>query len=135
MHIKRYGGVLVIDPPAARTSGEAHRCAHPETNRLSGRLWSSAKPVEAMTEGEVAAHRNTEIARLGVNRPFPGIEPSLLLLEIHSTMRKRRRQIEYGCVLRIRRSNGGGILVVMRLVDTFDQRPDIGFICQRVHGR
>src|SRR5260370_26697447 len=99
--------MLVIDPPAARTSGQAHRCAHPETDRLTSRLRSSAKPVEAMAEGEVAAHRNTEIARLGVNRPLPGIEPSLLLLEIHSTMRKRPRQIEYGCILRIRQSNGG----------------------------
>jgi hypothetical protein len=81
-----------------------------------------------MAKGLVAANGYAEIARLTINRPLPRVEPRLLLLEIHSPMGKRRRQIKYGCVLRIRRNESSGVLAVMGLVDTFDERPDIGFI-------
>jgi hypothetical protein len=43
-------------------------------------------------------------------------------------MSKRRREMKYDCVLRIRGNYSSSILVVMRLVDTLDERPDIGFI-------
>ena len=116
------------DPPDAPISKQAHRCPHPETDRPASRLGSSAKPVEAMAKGEVAADGYAEIARLPIDRPLPRVEPRLLLLEIHSTMGKGRREIEYGCVLRVRRNDTSGVLVVMGVVDTFDERADIGFI-------
>jgi hypothetical protein len=70
--------MLVDDPPGVPISMHAHRCAHPETDRLSGSLWSSAKLVEAMTEGEVATHGNIEIARLTIDWPVPCVKPRLL---------------------------------------------------------
>src|SRR6266478_2794567 len=97
-------------------------------NRSAGRLRSSAQPVEPMAEGKVAAHGNVEIARLTIDWPFPRVEPCLLFLKIDSTMGKRRREITYDCVRHVRCNDSGGILVVMRLVNTLDQRPDIGFI-------
>src|SRR5947209_6530929 len=120
--------MLVDDPPDAPISKQAHRCPHPETDRPASRLGSSAQPVEAMAKGEVAAEGYAEIARPPIDRPLPRAGPRLPLLEIHSTMGKGRRQIEYGCVLRIRRNHTSRVLDVMGLVDTFDERADIGFI-------
>src|SRR5258708_21051989 len=58
IHVKGHGRVLVDDPPGSPISLQADRSAHPETNRPSVRLSSSTVPVEAMAEGEVAAHRH-----------------------------------------------------------------------------
>src|SRR5216683_3383414 len=68
------------------------------------------------------------ISRLTIDWPFPRVEPCLLFLKIDSTMGERRREITYDCVRHVRCNDSGGILVVMRLVNTLDQRPDIGFI-------
>jgi hypothetical protein len=85
-----------------------------------------------MTEGEVAAHGNVEIARLTIDWPFPRVKPRLLCPEFHSMMGKWRREITYDRVLRIRRNESSGILVEMRFVEGLDERPDIDFIFRRV---
>jgi hypothetical protein len=61
IHVKGHGLVLVDDPPGTPLPMQAHRCTHPETDRRSARLGSSAETVEAMAEGEVAAHNDAEI--------------------------------------------------------------------------
>jgi hypothetical protein len=100
--------------------------------------WSTAgfgpaKPVEAMAEGKVTANGDAEIARLKIDRPFPRVEPRLQFFsEIDSTMGKRRREIKYDCVSRIRCNDGSGILAVMGLVNSLDERPDCGFIFRRL---
>src|SRR5258708_7520317 len=128
IHVKGHGGVFVDDPPGAPISIKAHRCAHPKTDWLADALFSPAKAQEAMAEGEVAANGNGEIARLVIDCPLPGVEPSLQFLESHSAMGKRRREIEYSCVRRVLCSDSSGLLAVVRLADNLDQRPDIGFI-------
>src|SRR5712692_902542 len=102
VHIKRHGRVLVDDPPGVPIAMQTQRCAHPEINRPACCLRSSAKPEEAVTEGEVAAHRNVDISRLTFDWPFPRVEPSLLLFEIYSLIGKRRRETKYSRVWRVR---------------------------------
>ncbi|MGA2574523.1 MAG: hypothetical protein ABSH24_00695 [Bryobacteraceae bacterium] len=81
-----------------------------------------------MAEGEVAVHRNAEVARFTIDWTVPRVQPGLRFLEIHSTMGKRRREIKYSCLRRTRPNDSGGILVMTRIVDTLDERPDIGLI-------
>src|SRR5260370_36408403 len=81
-----------------------------------------------MADRKFPADNNVEIVRLTLDWPLPCVEPRLLCLEIHPPMAKRRREIAYGCVLRIRRNDTSRIIVVMPLVDRLVEGSDVGFI-------
>ena len=65
--------MLVNDLPSGVPSVQTHRLTHPEADLSSRRLGGSSHLQEAVAKCEVAAHRESEIAGLQIDRTLPRI--------------------------------------------------------------
>jgi hypothetical protein len=120
--------VFVDDAPGAVDALETDGRAHPETDRMAARPGRRLEAVESAAERESVADVEAEGVGLPIDGTVPGIEPCVEFGLIDSCSGKWRSQAVDDGVRRIRRGDSGGILVMMRLLNGFDQRPDVHLV-------
>src|SRR5262245_60595719 len=123
IHVERDGRVLMGDLPGTVDTSQAYCYALPPLYTLTVGFGPGAYLIKAVTEGEVAACGNGQVATLLIDRAIPSVEPGRKARQIYP-VGQWRRQIENDGIRRELRCDCGRVLIIMSLAygieDGFD---------------
>src|SRR5262245_38711228 len=126
IHVERDGRVLKGDLPGTIDTSQAYCYALPPLYTLTVGFGPGAYLIKAVTEGEVAACDNGQVATLLIDRAIPSVEPGRKARQIYPVC-QWRRQIENDGIRRELRSDCCRVLIMKSLAygveDGFDCCP------------